>query len=105
MAKRPLRLYYTTILHELNWPTLQDRCKNNFLQISNFLVAPHHYFLSPSFPITRAKHQLKFSHYQTRTQINFFPKAAIDWNYLLYPDLCEIVKFSLRNLGSTCLIN
>ena len=61
------------ILHELNWPTLQDRRKNNrlilfFKLVNNLLVVPHHCLPSPSFPITRANHQLKFSHYQARTE-------------------------------------
>ena len=89
----------TAILHELNWPTLQDRRKNNrlmlfFKLVNNFLVVPHHNLPSPSVPITRVSHQLKFSQYQARTEIYhnylFFPKTTIDWNYLTYPDLHEI---------------
>ena len=71
------------ILHDLNWPTLQDQCKNNrlmhfFKLENNLLVVPHHYLPSPSFPITRTSNdQLKFSHYQTRTEIYH--------NYLFLP--------------------
>jgi len=88
----------TAILHELNWPTLQDRRKNIrlmlfFKLVNNLLVALHHYLPLPSFPVTRANHQLKFSHYQARTETyrnSFFPKTTIDWNHLPYPDLHEI---------------
>ena len=81
----------TTILHQLNWPTLQDRRKNNslillFKLVNNLLIVLHHYLPSPSFPITRANHQLKFSHYQSRTEIYrnfFFPRRSL--NGIPYP--------------------
>ena len=96
--RRDRRDSITAILHELNWPTLQDRRKNNrlmlfFKLVNNLLVVPHHYLPLPSFPVTRANHQLKFSHYQARTETyrnSFFPKTTIDWNHLPYPDLHEI---------------
>ena len=77
--RRDLRDSVTAILHKLNWPTLQDRRKNNrlmlfFKLVNNLLVAPHPYLPLPSFLITRANHQLKFSHYQARTETysNYF---------------------------------
>ena len=77
----------TTILHQLKWPTLQDRWKNNRLillikLVNNLLIVPHHYLLSPSFPNIRANHQLKFSHYQSRTEIyhnSFSPQDGIPY--------------------------
>ena len=88
----------------LNWPILQDRRKNNrlmlfFKLVDNLLVALHHYLPLPSFPVTRANHQLNFSHYQTRTETyrnSFFPKTTIDWNHLPYPDLHEIYLETFR---------
>ena len=75
----------TAILHQLSWPTLQDRCKNNtlillFKLVNNLLIVPHHYLPSPFFPSTRANHHLKFSRCQSRTEIyrnSFFPETTI----------------------------
>ena len=94
MAKRPPRRYYRNPkLANSTRLTQNNRLILLFKLVNNLLIVPHQYFLSPFFPNTRANHQLKFSHYQSRTEIyrnSFFSKTTIEWNSLPYPDLDEI---------------
>ncbi|MCY3928347.1 MAG: reverse transcriptase family protein [Acidobacteria bacterium] len=98
------------MLHELKWPSLQDRRKQARLvllfKIMNDLICIPPQYLPIKFPLssTRAHHPLKLQQPCARTDVyrcSFLPRTIPDWNRLPINNIKELNLTSFKN----CLLN
>ena len=88
VVNRPWTKYYhhdsvSSMLSDLKWPSLQIRLLYKLFH--DYQTVPHHYLPTRAPLNTRANHNHKLQHYQTRSNVykfSFFPRTVPEWNEL-----------------------